>query len=327
MRGAVASSTRSTYDSAIRSFKRWRADRTALVDAPATAQEVISWLAALADGGLRHSTLNVYKSALHTRHQEESHPDGDQRNPLDSVHIKRVLAGIANSQVTQRRSKPLSAPLFFSTLSKLSFSPNKPRDVMLLAAASLGVTATMRPSEIFGNKHNPERALTLDQLQFFENTRTRVFPPHGNPTHIAVHLRQTKTHPQGATKYVSAPDAIASVWRWISDHRRLARPSDLIFTHSGRQLTTNALVRDLERRHIAAGFGQVYLTGKCFRRGGASTLAAQGIDAADIASLGWAPNSPMWQVYANDPAVQLYRALALGQRMQVELPSPTAASS
>jgi hypothetical protein len=73
---------------------------------------------------------------------------------------------------------------------------------------------------------------------------------------------------------------------------------------------------DLQRRHVAAGLGEVRFTGKCFRRGGVSTLAAQGIDAETLATLGWAANSPMWKIYANDPAVQLHRARAVAAQMQ-----------
>lgn len=286
-----------------------------------------TWAASLADSGLRSSTLSVYTSALHTRHEEEAHPDGDQRNPLDSVQLKRVLKGIANAQLHRPSRHPPSAPLLFSTLLQLPFNESE-RDRMLFAAAALGISATLRPSELLGSSRHPDRALTLGQIDFFSDSRgTRVFPPHGSPAHLSVRLHCTKTHKKGETKYVSTPRAVAAVWTWIATYRTGAEflPSEWVFCRGQTKLTSYALTKDMERRHKRAGLGEVHFTGKCFRKGGASTLAAQGIDAADIASLGWAPNSPMWQVYADDPAVKLHRALQLSSRMQVKPPQQTVA--
>lgn len=329
MRAAIAPTTRKTYSSAIKSFKQWRLDRGALPDSPATAQEACTWIAKLADSGLRSSSLSVYKSALHTLFEEESHPDGDQRNPLDSRQLKRVLTGIANAQIERRPRHAPSAPLMFSTLRLLPFSDNNPRDIMLLAAAALGVAATLRPSELLGSRDYPERRLTVAQLTFFSDAgRTQIHPPNGSPQHLALHLFRTKTHKKGETKHVTAPFAIAAVWKWLSIHPSLDSPASTLFALKGRKpLSTHALVKVLQRRHREAGFGDVRFTGKCFRRGGSSTLAAQGIDAADIASLGWAPNSPMWKIYANDPAVILHRALAIAGRMQVDLPPAAKAAT
>ena len=44
-------------------------------------------------------------------------------------------------------------------------------------------------------------------------------------------------------------------------------------------------------------------------------LALHGLPDTDIAALGWAPGSEMWQLYANDPAVQRARAALINSRM------------
>jgi hypothetical protein len=73
------------------------------------------------------------------------------------------------------------------------------------------------------------------------------------------------------------------------------------------------------------GLGLLELTGKSWRMGGASSLALQGLEPADIAALGWAPDSHMWERYARDPQVQRQRAIARGVLMQPPRPVASAA--
>jgi hypothetical protein len=90
--------------------------------------------------------------------------------------------------------------------------------------------------------------------------------------------------------------------------RSAGNPNEPFFVSAdGQELTSSILCGDLNRRHRAAGLGEIAYTGKSFRRGGASTLALHGLPDTDIAALGWAPGSEMWQLYANDPAVQRAR--------------------
>jgi len=112
----------------------------------------------------------------------------------------------------------------------------------------------------------------------------------------------------------------------MCEHRSSFPPSAPLFSLDGKPLSTFALTADLQRRHRAAGLGEVHYTGKCFRKGGAATLAVQGIAGADIASLGWAPGSQMWRTYASDPSVQQHRAVALNARMQIAPPLPPVAA-
>ena len=140
----------------------------------------------------------------------------------------------------------------------------------------------------------------------------------------------TKTHKPGETKIISAPTAVAALWRWL----RLSRPEphSLIFANNGRALSTFALMADLRRRLTKIGLGAMAatVTAKCFRRGGASTLAGLGVAGADIAAAAWAPGSSMWQLYANDPKVKRARAIKINRLMQSDVAAaavPAAASS
>jgi hypothetical protein len=196
---------------------------------------------------------------------------------------------------------------------------------MMFAAAALGVAAALRPGELLGSPKLTDRALTLGQLAFYANERALLqerqpmapAPGAATPTILELTLKATKTQQhQSTTKIVSASAAVAAVWRWCLV-RGASSPAAILFAdRADVPLTTSDLCHDLMRRHRRAGLGEVFYSGKCMRRGGASTLAVQGIDDADIAALGWAPDSKMWERYAGDPAVQRARAVARASLMQ-----------
>jgi hypothetical protein len=335
IRSALAPGTRATYNSAVAAFRRWRVSRKILRDGPISSSDCAAWLAQLADEG-RHcvATLKVYSAALSTTWEEELHPDDEARNPVRSPQVRRVLRGIANDRASRRRAAtkatkaPRSPSLTFDVLCEYRYDAFERRDVMLLAAAMLGVTAALRPSELLGSSRYPERALTCGQVRFYaDELCTRLLSPamhsHVSPRAIKVRVLVTKTSQhQAIEKVVSAPIAIAAVWRWC--RHRGARSTDPLFWCNGKALTTRMLVGDLNRRHVATTLPPLVsrYTGKCLRRGGTSTLAARGVARADIAALGWAPNSHMWELYANDPGVQHARRVVIGRLMQ--LPSPSA---
>ena len=124
-------------------------------------------------------------------------------------------------------------------------------------------------------------------------------------------------------KLITAPAAVSAVWSWFC-HSAERSSRDLVFQLAigERPLTTYALSGDLSRRHALAGLGKFTFYGKSLRQGGASSLAVQGHSPGDIAALGWAPDSKMWEIYARDPAVQRQRALSRSGLMQPPLPSP-----
>jgi len=99
-----------------------------------------------------------------------------------------------------------------------------------------------------------------------------------------------------------------------------ARTSDEpLFAMGGRQLTANAVLVRLRHELTVTGQGELAanLTARSFRRGGASTLSATGVDDADIARLGWATSSTVGRThYANDPRVQRARALTINAQME-----------
>ena len=271
-------------------------------------------------GGRCAATLSVYVSALSSTYVEECHPDDTRPNPMSSPTLRRMLKGIAAVKATlPLASPPQSAPLTFDQAMKFVYTDSE-QDSMLRAAIRFAVAATLRPSELLGSRDLPERALRRHQVVFYSDAGgTQRLEPSSSTSTLTPHfliltLLRTKTHPKGTTKVVSARAAVAALWQWYCVTADRASDSVLFFNR-GRPLTTWALLSDVRRRAALVGLGHLFLTGKCARRGGASTLAMQGIDAEDIAAQGWSLDSSQWKTYADDPAVQLQRQIAINQRM------------
>jgi hypothetical protein len=193
---------------------------------------------------------------------------------------------------------------------------------MLFAAIALGVAAALRPSEMLGSRAHPLRALRAEQISFFDAARRPLLLHRDSdsgaaPDHFHVSLEVSKTDQgrRGSEKPVATPVAVQALWRWW----RLsgARGSIALFQSGNKQLTTNALVGHLRRCLALIGHGDGYFTGRSLRKGGASTLSAQGVAAADIAAVGWANGSNVWQAhYANHPEVRRERQLAISRSME-----------
>ena len=300
-----------------------------------------SWAAELADvGALTHSTLRSYVAGLGSWFDENRDADNHAPNPAQSIVLRKVLNGIERAQAERKQARPLASappdtqPLLFTTLQQLHFASTA-RDRMLKAAAYIGVAAALRPAELLGNYHAPERALLREQLTFYSDAAASVVvsPPGtgATPRFVQITLRVTKTSQfNRVIKFVQAADAVEAAWRWFCEtadrHPRTAL-FRLLANPAAPRLSTYALTRDLTRRHAAAGLGDIRLTGKSWRMGGASTLAIQGYDAADIAALGWAPESAQWQRYARDPQAVRQHALARSTLMQPRSPAAGAAAA
>jgi hypothetical protein len=333
MRAAIAKKTRLAYDSGVANFRAWRIRMKKLPDETLTANDLVNWMADLADGK-KHSaaTIKSYKAAVSNWYAENVHPDNMLPNPGTSGTVRKVLQGIERIQSEREQAQPLrqkiqSEPLLYTTLQKLKF-PNTPYARMYKAAAYLGVAAGLRPGELLGNANTPERALLREQVRFYSNTAgtVRMEPPGPGgaiPKLMEVILRVTKTIQFSQTeKLVQAPDAIAAVWTWSSETANRGPRTRLFQLNNKdeRGVSIYALTKYLERIHVSSNLGHIKFTGKSFRQGGASTLAIQGYGPEEIAALGWAPGSKSWEIYANDPQVQRQRAIALSSQMQKSIP-------
>ena len=327
LRAALAPSTQKAYATAVSQYTTFCAER-GFTMYPLRADHAAEWLTAMAEaGGRTAATITQYKSALHTLFAStQSFTDGSA-NPLAHSKLKRLLTGIANSKAAQERAASAAAPtcdpLTFDIVRRLRavHSDNNPREVMLFAAIALATAACMRPSELLGSGTYPERALTADQVVFHTSATSEspvVLPTAAGiiATRCTVWLRITKTHLHGEERTVSADEAVQALWRWYYISKAQGRIA--LFQQGGTPLTMSALIGHLRRKLKLIGLGHMRVTGKCFRRGGASTLSALGADAADIAAAGgWAPSSTVWRThYANAPEVKRARAIQVNAQMQ-----------
>ena len=319
-------STQKTYHTAITLFTQFCAER-GFDMFPLRVDHGAEWLTLMAEsGGRTAATISLYKSALHTLFSSTQSFADNSPNPFAHPKLKRLLKGIANSKAAPERVANTAAnrecaPLTFDIVRRLRavHSDTEPREVMMFAAIALATAACMRPSELLGSITYPERALTANQVTFFTALQsiTPVTPVSGTvASSCTVHLLVTKTHLEGEVRTVSAEEAVQAIWRWFIISG--AGGHTPLFQLHACPLTTNSLIGHLRRKLKLIGLGHLYVTGKCFRRGGASTLSALGASAEDIAAAGgWAVNSTVWQShYAKHPNVQRARAIQVNAQMQ-----------
>ncbi len=324
LRAALAPSTQKAYATAVSLYTAFCAERGYTMH-PLRADHAAEWLTAMAEaGGRTAATIAQYKSALHTLFASTQSFTDLGPNPLGHPKLRRLLTGISNAKAAPERAAYAAAhpcsPLTFDIVRQLRsvHSDSDPREVMLYAAIALATAACMRPSELLGSSTYPGRALVANQVTFHASERSNepVLPSAERAAmRCTVTLTATKTNTRGEPRFVSAPEAVQALWSWYLTSG--ARGSTLLFQRGGVALTTNALVGHLRRKLEQIGFGHLYVTGKCFRRGGASTLSALGAHPADIAAAGgWATGSTVWQTYANAPEVRRARAVQVNAQMQ-----------
>ena len=327
LRGALASSTRKAYATAIKGYVAFCAGR-GWQAYPLRADYAAEWLTAMAEeGGRTASTITMYKSALHTHFADQQSFADHAPNPLSHPKLRRLLTGISNAKAAPERATrstaPSCQPLTFDVVRELRAVHTEldPREVMMYAAIAFATAAAVRPSELLGSSEYPERALRADQVTFYTSTNevTRPGTDARPATHCVLQLDKSKTNlgMRHEARPVGASEAVQALWRWYLVSG--AHGQNLLFQLPGRRpLTTSALVGHLRRKLKEVGRGGMRVTGKCFRQGGASTLAALGVPAADIASAGgWAAGSTVWKEhYAHFPEVQRARAVQVNAQMQ-----------
>jgi hypothetical protein len=340
---SIEPSTRASYETGVRRWKAYCRFRHWDPQGEITTAHAEEWLAAMADEGkVNVATMKAYRSALSAYHIERTPAAaatvlGKPVNPLGHPRIERLLAGIERDQAERRQAqrsqlKAKTEGITMNMILKLveRFKDGNDNELMNTAAASLGVAAALRPSEILGSAKHRDRSLRVNQLQFFADAagqETIRVPaadeqPQVNsgpePDHCVLTLLVGKTNQRRTAKprYIGIPAVVRHLWRWAcrrscQDGTTAASNSDELFKRAGyKPLRTKSLLSFLAKHLSELGFPNMRnLTGKTFRIGGASTLAALGAPAEDIRALGgWAPSSDTWKQYAS-AASQRQRAL------------------
>jgi hypothetical protein len=337
---AVADSTRSTYAAPLRRYGEWCAER-GLDAAPEhiSADGAASWLASLVVGGeLSAGSVKVHRSALSTA-WEESLATGS--NPLQSRQVQRVIAGGARellaADAAARAARGVTAELTPRLLVQLGEKVNiqsrtlgedRPELAMLWAAACLGVFGLLRPSEFLGTNTSRARALPAASLSFFDSPGSdaplALLPRHlrvgdfNLPDRVAVALGVTKADQlaRNGRLVIAAPMAVRALWVWCHARRDAghAPQAPLFVWRNGRPLSCSRLLSQLTVWLQPELGPNARLTGRCFRRGGASAMLAGGADIPAIMQAGRWRSSAMVGVYSAASA-KLERAVAESRAM------------
>lgn len=318
----------------MRSYEQY-CQRRSRVPHPIRADYAADWLSSLAAAGQhKSSTLAGYKSALHTAFEQARTFDDTRANPMDHPNFRRLLEGIARAKAPQEQAARQQAlhttadPLTFDIVKQLRelHRDSDARESMLFAATALAVAGVLRPSELLGSSKLPDRALRLRQLTLLNGEGQPIRLQSSQlPAAARLHLQVSKTdqRQRGVDKEITAPTAVQALHTWLL-HRQ-GKPEERIFELAGKPLTTYALLAHLRRQLPRIGQSSFTLTGKSFRRGGASSLALLGVPAEDIARAGWAAHSSAWQeYYAASPEVRRARQGIVNRQMElVASPSRT----
>lgn len=333
---AISDSTRANYAAPQRMYREWCVanQRSAL---PVTPVNLADWLAhegSRMDKSRSARTIGVYRSAVSTLHEESECTWAANPNPVLDPRVGRLMKGIGNvkSQVDiAARAKKRAGgtidltPAILADLEPHAGMSDRPRDAMLWAVACLGTFGLLRLNELLGSTAHPERVLAPDQVRFCRTASgiTAIFPPEGSsdtPDHLELHLGATKADQAGKNPPVriAARMAVQAMWRWMIVRRAMIRtsgPSQFLFAVPGQApIQLKAVVSFLQEWFAHQGHGRPRITGKCFRRGGASALVAGNVPEAAAAAAGRWRAPAMVQLYASreskrEQAIAISRAM------------------
>lgn len=175
-RASKADATLRAYASDCRDFASWCSAR-GLCAMPATIEAVAAYLASLADGGLKASTITRRAAAIAYAHRSLGSPP-----PTAAEPIKAVLRGIRRRiGVAVERKAPATARAITKMLRGIRDTPKGKRDRAVLL---LGFAAALRRSEL--------AALDVDDL-----ART--------PDGLVVTVRRSKTDQEGEGHEIAVP--------------------------------------------------------------------------------------------------------------------------
>ena len=289
-----------------------------------TTENVANFIASLAHQNIINSgSTRVYRSALSSYFMQGT-LGMHGPNPVDTPAVNLLIRGVKRVKQPEEAAKAQPPPYALTTtvlksIRSLFLRPDDPQSVMMWAAANLAVYALLRPSEFLGSATYRDRALRPEQLTFLlhphEITRAQLLPVGSDareyelPDRFEIRLGVTKTHQDGETEpvTVAGAPAVEAVWQWMHMRRDLQpkkHEQQLFRVPGSPALSCEALTSALTKAVEQATGERQRLTGKSFRKGGASSLLAAGADREDIKKAGRWNSGRMIEVYADRQAKQ-----------------------
>jgi integrase len=264
--------------------------------------------------------VGAYKSALHTHFASQQSFADHGPNPLSHPKLQRLLTGISNSKAAPEQAARLASsacqPLTFDIVPELrAVHGDGQREVMIYAAIATAMAAALRPSELLGSSEYPSELCA--QVRCFYNAAGHPSQPGIAYCTLRLEVSKTNQRRRNDERVISAPEAVQALGRWITARAGAPPHSSLFEFSDDKPLTTNALIGNLRRKLKAIGRESMTVTGRSFRKGGASTLAVLGVPAADIVNVhGWANGSSVWREhYAHFPDVKRARAVQVNAQI------------
>lgn len=254
---------------------------------------------------LRPNTIRTYKAAMHTQWEIEGHV-GD--NPWAARRLYRMIDGMKRERDTEgvdaRTAKPPSFELTPPMIVRIApqYQIGDEWSELTFAAITMGTGALLRPGELLGARRR--RPLQWSAISFGDDSQERdaAWCATHTPTRYWIRLGSTKADQGGTNPPVVVGNrmAVDALWQWRQ--RTDGTIESEIFTYQRRRLTSAALVKSVERALTVAGIPHGHITGKAFRRGGASHQLAKGVSIPAIMRAGRWRTARIIDVYASAAA-------------------------
>ena len=272
---------------------------------PASEHLLCKFVTYLALNKISSNTIKVYLSGVRQLHIREGLPPPPTAN---MAKLAQVLRGIKISQASTQptSSRPPRLPITPEILRRIKVrwqqDPPSQDRIMLWAAFLTCFFGFFRSGEIcagHSESFDPSADLSVDNV--------KVDSVH-NPRTIRIRLSKSKTDQLREGAVINLPRTeddlcpVAALLTWLV--YRGNSPGPLFFFRSGAHLTRPSMVVELRKALSEVGLDPNHFSGHSFRKGAATTAAAQGIPDSQIKLLGrW--RSAAFQVYLNPSGQQI----------------------
>lgn len=240
---------------------------------PVLVSEVADFVAARFNDGSSASALATHCSAIAYGHRIRGLPD-----PTSDFRIRKLLAGARRLRPSEDKRSALTIAELNSLCAALAVMPFSPLEKSALKAAfTLAFFGMLRPGEVAVGG-TPAHTIRLGNVQMQLNTLTVTVPSSKTS------LTPFTFHLQARDDMVSCPFGAMSEYLRL---RPAGKPSDFLFISNNRQpLTSKRLINGLRKAGSYSNIDESKLAGHCFRIGGASHGARQGMSEMQLREAG-----------------------------------------
>lgn len=257
-----SSSTRRAYTADFADFSAW-CGRVSEDPLPALPLVVARYLARLADGGLKASTIERRVAAIRSVHK-----GAGLEPPTNSEGVKAVMRGIRR-KVGRRQVKkaPATAEVLAQVIERLPATLAGLRDRALLL---VGFAAALRRSELVD--------LKVNDIEF-------------RPKGMMIHIRQSKTDQEGKGAVIPVPrggklQPVAALSAWLQaggiTEGPIFRPVDRHGRIGAQALSDHAVAGIVKKACGAAGLEASAFSGHSLRAGFVTTSLDRKVDVLKI---------------------------------------------